>query len=137
PANVEDSTFILPGDDPISDESSQDEHSQIRALEEDQGIYYNEEVVVPPRSESDDDIPLPTGSSVGNGKPASMLTAADRPASVRSVRFSGTKPGHSEEEKVIRGYCKCYLIKSVILFQDVEPSDVPEEYEEALSELYR
>ncbi|XGW33288.1 hypothetical protein V3C99_017613 [Haemonchus contortus] len=101
--------------DPISDESSQDEHSQIRALEEDQGIYYNEEVVVPPRSESDDDIPLHTESSVGNGKPATMLTAADRPASVRSVRFSGTKPGISEEEK------------------EVEPSDVPEEYEEALN----
>ncbi|KAK6032049.1 hypothetical protein OSTOST_01783, partial [Ostertagia ostertagi] len=34
---------------------------------------------------------------------------------VRSVRFSGTQPGQSEEEK------------------DVEPSDVPEEYEEALN----
>uniref|UniRef100_A0A1I7U0V8 Uncharacterized protein n=1 Tax=Caenorhabditis tropicalis TaxID=1561998 RepID=A0A1I7U0V8_9PELO len=43
---------------PISDDSSEDEQSQIRALEEDQGIYYHEEVVVSPRNESDDDIPL-------------------------------------------------------------------------------
>lgn len=43
---------------PISDDSSEDEQSQIRALEEDQGIYYHEEVVVSPKNESDDDIPL-------------------------------------------------------------------------------
>ncbi|KAK6039026.1 hypothetical protein COOONC_23469 [Cooperia oncophora] len=102
--------------DPISDDSSQDEHSRIFALEEDQGIYHHQEVVVPPRSESDDDIPLHLENSVGNGKPATMLTAADRPASVRSVRFSGPEPTHSEEEE-----------------KDSKPSDVPEEYEEALS----
>ncbi|KAK5980006.1 Skp1 family dimerization domain protein [Trichostrongylus colubriformis] len=100
---------------PVSEESSEDERSHIRALEEDQGIYQYEEVVVPPHSESDDDIPLPSGSNVGNGKPANMLTAAERPTSVRSVRFSGTQRGHSDEEK------------------DTKTSLLPEEYEEALN----
>ncbi|CAI5455424.1 unnamed protein product [Caenorhabditis angaria] len=40
---------------PISDDSSEDEASQIIALQEDQGIYYHEEVVAPPKYESDDE----------------------------------------------------------------------------------
>ncbi|EGT59382.1 hypothetical protein CAEBREN_12168 [Caenorhabditis brenneri] len=42
---------------PISDDSSEDEQSQIRALEEEQGIYYHKEVYASPKNESDDDIP--------------------------------------------------------------------------------
>ncbi|CAI2356361.1 unnamed protein product [Caenorhabditis sp. 36 PRJEB53466] len=60
PPQVEEHPLTGPGrlGIPISDDSSEDEMSQIRALEEDQGIYYHEEVVVSPKNESDDDIPL-------------------------------------------------------------------------------
>ncbi|CAD6193265.1 unnamed protein product [Caenorhabditis auriculariae] len=43
---------------PISDDSSEDEASQIRGLEEDRGIYHHQEVVVEPQFESDEDIPI-------------------------------------------------------------------------------
>ncbi|CAB3399496.1 unnamed protein product [Caenorhabditis bovis] len=43
---------------PISDDSSDDEASQIRALDEEQGIYHHEEVVAPPKYESDEDISI-------------------------------------------------------------------------------
>ncbi|CAO4371692.1 unnamed protein product [Caenorhabditis nigoni] len=89
---------------PISDESSEDSLSQIRGLEEDRGIYHNEEVVVSPRNESDDDLPsrriLPDTVSVdhiveedsdvvmGDGVVPNMERR-------RSVRFSGPQ---AEEE---------------------------------------
>uniref|UniRef100_A0A8R1HKL5 Intraflagellar transport protein 46 homolog n=2 Tax=Caenorhabditis japonica TaxID=281687 RepID=A0A8R1HKL5_CAEJA len=89
---------------PISDDSSEDELSQIRALEEDQGIFYHEEVVVSPKNESDDDIPLrrfqlshPVAaaqqtSEVGEQTDDSVPRMERR----RSVRFSG--PYDTEED---------------------------------------
>ncbi|KAK6740678.1 hypothetical protein RB195_008872 [Necator americanus] len=71
----------------ISDDSSQDERSQIYGLEEDQGIRHNEEVVVSPYSESDDGLTVDPHNETRNGKSTTMLNA-ERPTSVRSVRFS-------------------------------------------------
>ncbi|CAP38051.2 Protein CBR-DYF-6 [Caenorhabditis briggsae] len=90
---------------PISDESSEDSLSQIRGLEEDRGIYHNEEVVVSPRNESDDDLPsrriLPDTVSVDHiVEEDSDIVMGDggvvpNMERRRSVRFSGPQ---AEEE---------------------------------------
>ncbi|UMM25708.1 hypothetical protein L5515_005418 [Caenorhabditis briggsae] len=90
---------------PISDESSEDSLSQIRGLEEDRGIYHNEEVVVSPRNESDNDLPsrriLPDTVSVDHIVEEDSDIAMGDGGVVpnmerrRSVRFSGPQ---AEEE---------------------------------------
>ncbi|ETN84125.1 hypothetical protein NECAME_17237 [Necator americanus] len=52
-----------------------------------QGIRHNEEVVVSPYSESDDGLTVDPHNETRNGKSTTMLNA-ERPTSVRSVRFS-------------------------------------------------
>ncbi|EFO89660.1 CRE-DYF-6 protein [Caenorhabditis remanei] len=99
---------------PISDDSSEDEQSQIRALEEEKGIYHHEEVVVSPKNESDDDIPL-RRYNLSESANQKLLDFASEDHTVeeesdiinsledggpnmerrRSVRFSGP---HDEEE---------------------------------------
>ncbi|KAJ1374611.1 Intraflagellar transport complex B protein 46 C terminal [Parelaphostrongylus tenuis] len=64
-----------------------------------QGIYHHEEVDVPPRSESDDDIPLHSRGKSKNGR-VNMLQTTDRPTSARSVRFSGNQLDVSQNDFV-------------------------------------
>ncbi|CAI4226002.1 unnamed protein product [Auanema sp. JU1783] len=86
----------------ISDDTSDDESSQIRGLEEDQGIYHHQEVVVSPQYESDDDNLQVERDH--RRSPTGMVSNMN--SNSRSVHFTGDysddEPSNESDRRIIQ-----------------------------------